>query len=133
MHFYTDTLSVVRKTKGRLPSLPFEELKNTILGKKYELSIAFIRRNESKELNKTYRDKDYPTNILSFPISKTSGDIFINLEKVRLDAKLFEKSYDDFLLQIVIHGMVHLRGLDHGKEMDVLENKFWKKFFTRNK
>ncbi len=126
---FTDNLSVVRKTKGRLPSLPFEQLKETILGKKYECSIVFVGDKESQSLNGEYRGKDYPTNILSFPISETSGDIFINLKKVRLDAKLFDKSYEDFLLQIVIHGMVHLKGHDHGDEMDSLEAKYWKRFY----
>jgi rRNA maturation RNase YbeY len=125
---YTETLSVVRKTKGRLPSLPFEDLKNTILGKKYELSIVFVGTQYSRELNREHRDKDYPTNILSFPTTEHAGDIFINLKKVRSDARLFEKTYDQFLLQLVIHGMVHLLGHDHGSEMDILEEKYWKKF-----
>lgn len=129
MRIDTDSLSVVRKTKGKLPSLPFEDLKNVILGKKYELSLVFVGDTESQRLNNTYRQKDYPTNILSFPLSEDSGEIFINLKKVRTDAPLFEKSYSDFLLQIVIHGMVHLRGLDHGSEMDGLEEKYWKKFY----
>jgi probable rRNA maturation factor len=128
MRLDTDSLSVVRKTKGKLPSLPFEDLKTTILGKKYELSMVFIGDIESQKLNSAYRQKNYPTNILSFPLSETSGEIFINLKKVRVDAPLFEKNYSEFLLQIVIHGMVHLRGLDHGLEMDKLEAKYWKKF-----
>ncbi len=130
MRIDTETLSVVRKTKGKLPSLPFVDLKNTILGKKYELSLVFVGDNESRGLNNTYRQKDYPTNILSFPLSESSGEIFINLRKVRLDAPLFEKSYADFLLQIVIHGMVHLLGHDHGSAMDKLEEKYWKKFYN---
>lgn len=128
MRLDTDSLSVVRKTKGKLPSLPFEDLKNAILGKKYELSLVFVGDTESRKFNSTYRQKDYPTNILSFPLSETSGEIFINLKKVRIDAPLFEKNYSEFLLQIVIHGMVHLRGLEHGLEMDKLEAKYWKKF-----
>ena len=131
--YYGEKISVVRKTKGRLPSLPFENLKDIILGKKYELSIVFLSAGDSRILNNDYRNKNYATNILSFPVSETAGDIFINLEKVRKDAPLFEKSYPDFLLQILIHGMVHLKGLDHGKEMDLLEEKYFKKFFDKNK
>lgn len=131
--YYGEKISVVRKTKGRLPSLPFENLKDIILGKKYELSIVFLSAGDSRILNNDYRNKNYATNILSFPVSETAGDIFINLEKVRKDAPLFEKSYPNFLLQILIHGMVHLKGLDHGKEMDLLEEKYFKKFFDKNK
>lgn len=131
MRFDTDTISVVRKTKGKLPSLPFVELASAILGKKYELSVMFVGDAESAHLNKTYREKNYPTNILSFPLSDSSGEIFINLRKVRLDAPLFEVSYSEFLLHILIHGMLHLKGHDHGDEMEALEKKYIKKFSTK--
>jgi ssRNA-specific RNase YbeY (16S rRNA maturation enzyme) len=68
MNLYTDTISVVRKTKGKLPSLPFVDMAHAILGKKFELSLVFIGDTESRFLNNTYRQKDYPTNVLSFPI-----------------------------------------------------------------
>ncbi|MEN9852123.1 MAG: hypothetical protein RI996_66 [Candidatus Parcubacteria bacterium] len=128
MRIDTEHISVIRKTKGKLPSLPFVELAHTILGKKYELCIAFVNDAESRTLNNTHRQKDYPTNVLSFPYTDTSGDIFINLKKVRSDAPLFEKSYDEFLLHILVHGLLHLKGYDHGEEMDRLEEKYIKKF-----
>ncbi len=124
----TDKISIERKTKGKLPSLPFEFLINDILGKKFEISIVFVGDKESQKINREYRDKDYPTNVLSFPLSDTSGEIFINLKKVRGDAKNFEKTYKEFLLHILIHGLLHVKGLDHGDEMDKLEEKYIKKY-----
>ena len=123
-----NNFSIIRKTKGKLPSLPFVLMAKDILGKNFELSLVFVGDKESQEINKTYRDKDYPTNVLSFPLSESSGEIFINLKKVRLDAPLFEKTYHEFLLHIVIHGMLHVKGYDHGKEMDRLEERFIKKY-----
>jgi probable rRNA maturation factor len=128
MRIDTQYISIVRKTKGKLPSLPFVEIAEAIVGKKYELCIAFVGRQESRQLNNEYRQKDYPTNVLSFPYSAESGDICINLEKVRRDAPLFDKTYTEFLLHIVVHGLLHLRGLDHGPEMEALEEKYIKKF-----
>ena len=128
MRIDTENISVVRKTKGKLPGLPFVEMSDTILGRKFELSIVFVGDTESRALNNTYRKKDYPTNVLSFPLSDTSGEIYICLNKVRSDAHLFQKSYSDFLLHIMIHGMLHLRGLDHGVVMDNLEEKYIRKF-----
>ena len=123
-----DTLNVIRETKGKLPRLPFLDMKNKILGTKYDLSIAFVGRAKSRELNKRFRDKDYATNILSFNLSKTSGELVINLEKVRRDAPNFEKSYHNFLGFLVIHGMLHLKGHDHSATMEKLEEKFSKEF-----
>ena len=76
--------------------MPFARIKDTVLGKSYELSLVFANRATSRELNRVHRDKDYVTNILSFPLTKHSGEIVINLEKVRKDAKEFEKTYEDF-------------------------------------
>ena len=50
-----------------------EEIKTEILGGNYDLSVAFVDKEKIKELNKRYRNKDKPTDVLSFPISKNSG------------------------------------------------------------
>lgn len=121
-------ISVVRLTKGKLPSLPFEQYKNAILGKKYQLSIVFAGSTLSQKLNKQYRDKDYPTNVLSFPLSKDEGEIIINLQKARSEAKNFDLEYIPFVGYLLIHGMLHLKGLDHGSTMDNEEEKYRKKF-----
>ena len=54
-----------------------ERIKSEILGETYELSFAFIETPEMQKLNKEYRGKDYPTDILSFPLSDTAGEILI--------------------------------------------------------
>lgn len=104
---------VTNTTKGRPPRLPFDEIKNEILGEKYELSLVFCGNSLSRRLNHTYRDKDYATNVLSFPISKNSGEIFINLRKL----KGFSVG------NLFIHGLYHLKGLDHGATMERAEEK----------
>jgi ssRNA-specific RNase YbeY (16S rRNA maturation enzyme) len=67
-------LTVIRKN-GRLPSLPYLSIKEKVLGKRYDLTIVFCTPYESQEKNRTYREKDYPTNILSFPLSDTEGGV----------------------------------------------------------
>ncbi len=57
-------------------NLPFEKIKDDILGKKYELSIVLVGKKRGRTLNKKYRNKDYATDVLSFEISKNSGEIF---------------------------------------------------------
>ena len=55
----------------------FEAIKKEILGRKYELSLVFATPQKIQKLNKIYRNINKPTDILSFPLSKTSGEIFI--------------------------------------------------------
>ncbi|MGA1861616.1 rRNA maturation RNase YbeY [Deferribacter thermophilus] len=86
-----------------------------------EISILLNNDEKMKKLNKEYRDKDYPTDVLSFPMNEgiiqddMLGDIVINLDKVK------EYSLENdipFLRELVfqyIHGLLHLLGYDHEK------------------
>lgn len=123
-------LTVIRKN-GSLPDVPFLSIKEKILGKKYELTIIFCTPKESEERNTAYRDKNYPTNILSFPLSKDEGEIYISLATVRRDAKKFDMSYHKFLHLLVIHGILHLKGFDHGSTMEKLEDTYLHTFFKQ--
>jgi probable rRNA maturation factor len=126
----TKNLTVIRKN-GTLPNVPFLEIKDKLLGKSYDLTVTFCTPKESQERNKTYRDKDYPTNILSFPLDEHTGEIYICLSIARRDAKKFDMTYDQFLHLLVIHGCLHLKGHDHGSTMDSLEEKHLKQFFHK--
>ncbi len=123
-----DTISIVNKTKGKLPRLPFVRLKEEILGNKYELSIALVTPRESHRLNLTYREKDNATNVLSFPLSKNSGELVLDIKTSTADAKNFDMTPNKFLLFLVIHGMLHLKGMEHGSTMEKAEKKFLKIF-----
>lgn len=121
-------LTIIRK-KGDIPSVPFLTIKEKILGKNYNLTVIFCTPQESQERNNGYRDKDYPTNILSFPLSAGEGEIYLSLATVRRDAKNFAMSYLQFLHLLVIHGMLHLKGFDHGSTMEELEDKYLKIYY----
>ncbi len=121
-------LTIIRK-KGDIPSVPFLTIKEKILGKNYNLTVIFCTPQESQERNNGYRDKDYPTNILSFPLSADEGEIYLSLATVRRDAKNFAMSYLQFLHLLVIHGMLHLKGFDHGSTMEGLEDKYLKIYY----
>lgn len=121
-------LTIIRK-KGLLPEVPYLQMKEKILGKKYELTVIFCTPKESQERNATYRDKDYATNILSFPLAPNEGEVYISLSTVRKDAKKFNMSYLQFLHLLLAHGMLHLKGYDHGSTMESLEQKYCNQFF----
>jgi probable rRNA maturation factor len=116
---------VLRKPQFKIP---FEKIADASLGKGYELSLVFCDSKFSKNLNKIYRGKDKPTNILSFPLSKTSGEIFIDLELCKKEAKKFGQTYTNFVGFLFIHGLLHLKGMRHGDTMERAETRLRKLF-----
>lgn len=119
---------IKNKTKGKLPSLPFEDIKNEVLGKKYYLSLVFIGDKLSKKLNNEYRKKNKPADILSFPLSNNEGEIFINYKLAEKKAKKYNKKNSDYIGFLFIHGVIHLKGFEHSSKMEEQEKKIQKKF-----
>lgn len=100
-------------------------LKNKI--KSAELTIRIVDKDEMIELNSLYRNKAYPTNVLSFPFDNPEeledemqilGDIAICAEVVKEEAKQQKKKEEAHWAHLVIHGTLHLLGYDHEKETD---------------
>jgi len=124
----TGYCNITNKTKGHLPRCPFVSIKNTILGKNYELGIIFLPSSKQKKLNITYRGKNETTNILSFPFSKNSGEITFDPVLIKKEAKLFDMTYSEFLKYLVIHGCLHLKGFKHSSTMEAQEKKYLEMF-----
>jgi len=106
----------------------FTKLKNDILGKNYSLSIAYVSEKKSREINKKYRGKDKATNVLSFSLRKNAGELVLCKAVIKKEAKNLGRTMPEWLGFLVIHGMLHLKGLKHGKKMEKLE----KKYLSRN-
>lgn len=121
-------LTVCRKTKGKLPSLPFVRIKEAVLGKEFDASVVFVSPREAQEINKIYRHKEYIPNVLSFPLTENSGEVIMSLSTIRSEAKKFGYTYTECTLFMLIHGLLHIQGHDHGDEMERLEEKFMKMF-----
>lgn len=121
-------------TKTKLTGLVFanidlmNEIKNAVLGDNYDLTLSVIGTEHIQTLNRTTRGIDTPTDILSFPLDEETGEIYINLECARTEAEKFDRTYENFLSFLLIHGMVHLKGIDHGSTMERIEARFRKEF-----
>ena len=122
----------IERKGGSIPELPFLAIKEKILGKNYNLNVIFCSPLLSQKLNREYRNKDYPTNILSFPLDETQGEIYIQLQKARLDAKSHDMGYNKFIHLLFIHGCLHLLGHDHGDDMEYIEEKYLSKFYNED-
>jgi probable rRNA maturation factor len=102
-----------------------------------ELSLVFGDDEMIREINAEWRGKDKPTNVLSFPAFPVTpgkmpgpmlGDIIIARETVEREAVELEKSFEDHLTHLMVHGFLHLFGYDHiemkdAEEMEALETR----------
>lgn len=81
--------------------------------KKWEVSIALVRMGEMKKLNKKWRKKNKPTDVLSYIYGEKFGEVIICPQQVRKNAKKFGSTPKEELLKVLIHGVLHLLGYDH--------------------
>ena len=101
-----------------------------------ELTIRLVDAEEGQELNRTYRHKDYATNVLSFPAEVPDGlldipllgDLVICVPVVEREAREQNKALEAHWAHLVIHGCLHLLGYDHiddeeAEEMESLERQ----------
>jgi probable rRNA maturation factor len=100
-----------------------------------ELAVRVVDREESRRLNATYRGKDAPTNVLSFPADLPPGvdlpllgDIVICAPLVAREADEQHKTLADHWAHLTVHGVLHLLGHDHrtdeeAGEMEALETR----------
>ncbi len=86
--------------------------------------------SELRSLNRRFRQKDYATDVLSFPGSPT-GEIAISLDRARRQASEYGHSLDEELRILMLHGVLHLAGMDHetdSGEMARAEARWRRKF-----
>ena len=92
-----------------------------------EMTIRIVDIDESQTLNATYRNKDKPTNVLSFPADLPEevdipllGDLVICAQIVSDEANAQDKTINAHWAHMVIHGTLHLLGYDHEDDDDAL-------------
>ena len=111
----------VRAAIKNLPSKLVSKIRNT------EITVLLTTNHSIQQLNHDFRGMDKPTNVLSFPqfekseilsrtvssIKDSLGDIAIAYQYVKKEARLQNKSLENHLTHLVIHGFLHLLGFDH--------------------
>ncbi len=104
------------------PVAHFSKNEINAICKKASLSIVFTSNQKIRKLNKQWRDKNYETDVLSFPLDIHPppagmpwqlGEIFISVEKAVEQAKSYNHSLDRELAFLCLHGMLHILGFDH--------------------
>ena len=96
----------------------------------YLVTIRIVNENESADLNQHYRDKQGPTNILSFPagddfvfpgaVQRPLGDLAICAPVVNREAREQDKTTEAHWAHMTVHGLLHLQGYDHEAEEEAV-------------
>ena len=102
-----------------------------------ELCLVLVGNAEIRKLNAKFRKKDYPTDVLSFPAGdqlpvSILGDVVISVEKAKAQSKERRRTFNEEMVTLLIHGIVHLLGYDHERSskdariMERLEKKIYR-------
>ncbi len=113
-----------------------------------EVTVTFTNDAEIQILNKQHRGKDKPTNVLSFPaydpdephppgVPVNLGDIVLAYETIEREATEQNKTFNDHVMHLIVHGVLHLLGYDHedddeAEEMESLEIAVLRQFGIKN-
>ena len=132
-----------RQKKRRVNSKKWREFAESALhatGKdRREVTIVFVADATIKKLNRQFRGKNYATDVLSFPteperfeksLKSSLGEVVVSLDRAAAQAKENGLAFTNEVEQLILHGLLHLRGYDHETdkgEMNRLELKLRKK------
>ena len=114
--------------------------------KKVSFTLLLSNNKNIQKLNKLFRKKNMPTDILSFPFAKKIkiskrtylGDIIISYNFINNPKSLNSKLFKDKVIKILIHGFLHLLGFDHKKKKDYIkmlkeEGQIYKSVISKTK
>lgn len=107
-----------------------------------ELTLRIVDAEEAHQLNRQYRNKDYPTNVLTFEygIDETAtlrADIVICVAVVQKEAEEQHKVFAEHFKHLLVHGVLHALGFDHetdeeAEDMEALEIEILAQFLIKN-
>lgn len=113
-------MSTSNKGNDNFPGEELSEIPHIQLPMNTHISISIVNDEEMQKLNKQFRDKDYPTDVLSFEIKEDIengghylGDIVVNSEQAERQAPQYGNSYEEEIAELVAHGVLHLLGIHH--------------------
>lgn len=115
-------------SRTRVPAIPFKEIKERVVGPSFEVSLVLVGDSLARRLNKERRNKTYSANVLTFPITKNSGEIFLNIRKAAHEARRYGNTHRSWLILLFIHGLLHLKGMEHSSTMEDTEDRLLREF-----
>src|SRR3990172_8848518 len=112
----TNRQKKIRLNLARVRKVAREALKSLECLDK-ELSVALVDDEQMRELNRRYRGRDRPTDVLAFPMDSADGpllgDVVISVDTALVQAKLASQALEEEVMVLLLHGILHLLGYDH--------------------
>tara|TARA_B100001248_G_scaffold86804_1_gene63564 strand:+ start:487 stop:927 length:441 start_codon:yes stop_codon:yes gene_type:complete len=121
-------------------------LKKFLISENFSLHIHSVSDHYSKELNKRFFKKNYPTDVLTIPLYKDLasineldknnneilGDLFLNRKLIKKHSKKYAKTLIEEYQLVLVHGLLHLIGYSHddAKKLSSIENTILKKVWN---
>ena len=118
------------------------------ISKNFYFTVHSINEDVSKKINKKTFNKNFPTDVLSFPLynnidsinnldknmSEDMGDMFVCRNVIKKNAKIYNKDFSEELQYIVIHGLLHLIGYSHKKndKLKIYEEELMKRIWNES-
>ncbi len=100
-----------------------------------ELSFIFCSDNYLLEMNKNYLNHDYYTDVITFDYCENdivSGDIFISIDRIKENAKIYKTTFQNELHRIMIHGVLHLVGYSDKTDKEQKQMREKENFYLKN-
>ena len=98
-------------------------IKNKVVGKDFSVCIVFAGPKRLRALNKKYRQKSYTPNVLAFRMGKKDGEVFVCPEVAAREPRAAGIAARARVAYLVIHGLLHLKGMTHGATMSKSEKR----------
>lgn len=123
----------------RITSEWIKEVAATYQKRVGEINYIFCSDNKILEVNRTYLQHDYYTDIITFDYcagNRIAGDLFISLETIATNAEAFNQPYERETYRVIIHGILHLCGIDdkgpgEREVMEAAENNALEMLYTK--
>ena len=113
------TLDVINRTHMPVPMRRLRRIFRVAVKKRtLNVSVACVGDTAMRTLNRRWRGKDYPTNVLAFLLEKELGEIVINMRAAEREAQRNGISLAERVELLFAHGMAHLVGYDHTRRAD---------------
>lgn len=125
----TGELSITKSTRTTVRVSLFKKAHARILPK-IDISLVFISATDAQAVNKALRKKSYVPNVLSYMVGKDSGEVLLCSSEIRKQAPSFGLTYEQCLLFMFIHALLHLKGMRHGSTMERAEARYLALYFA---
>lgn len=129
VRFFSQSLPFKISKPKKIKSWILQTFENEYVNKNIDLNIVFCTDEELLEINQSYLNHDFYTDIITFPldedVKQLEAELYISLERVKENSNTLNVSFELELYRVIIHGVLHLCGYDDtdNREKEIMRDK----------